>query len=193
MGDSILALGSYGGSDSDESDSGINEAALIKQPEHLKGVKSRLAGDKTTLKMEVVAAPTVITKYDVSGNRHVDVSKGEIVFNPTVEELYTPQAGPDAPNKTAQSKAMRNMLSGYAEKEHISDFAFETQRKTYHSFGYAQDPSKPLTEEEVGVDKQVISRVGIDENAQGLNVWQTGQTRKRRKKDRNDDPSDLEN
>ena len=50
---------------------------------------------------------------------------------------------------------MRNMLSGFAEKEHISDFAFETQRKTYHSFGYAQDPSKPLTEEEVGVDKQV--------------------------------------
>ena len=50
---------------------------------------------------------------------------------------------------------MRNMLSGFAEKEHISDFAFETQRKTYHSSGYAQDPSKPLTEEEVGVDKQV--------------------------------------
>ena len=72
-----------------------------------------------------------------------------------MEELYTPQAGPDAPNKTAQSKAMRNMLSGYAEKEHISDFAFETQRKTYHSFGYAQDPSKPITEEDVGVDKQV--------------------------------------
>ena len=53
---------------------------------------------------------------------------------------------------------MRNMLSGFAEKEHISDFAFETQRKTYHSFGYAQDPSKPLTEEEVGVDKQVDYR-----------------------------------
>ena len=69
--------------------------------------------------------------------------------------MYTPQAGPDAPNKTHQSKAMRNMLSGYAEKEHISDFAFETQRKTYHSFGYAQDPSKPITEEDVGVDKQV--------------------------------------
>ena len=26
-----------------------------------------------------------------------------------------------------------------------------------------------------------------------MNVWQTGQTRKRRKKDRNDDPSDIEN
>jgi len=191
--DSILALGSYGGSDSDESDSGINEAALIKQPEHLKVVKSRLAGDKTTLKMEIVAAPTVITKYDVAGARHVDTTGGEVVFNPTVEELYKPQQGPDAPNKTNQSKAMRNMLSGYAEKEHISDFAFETQRKTYHSYGYAQDPSKPIDEEDMHQDeKQVISRVGIDENAVGLNIWQTGQKRKRRKKDRADDPSDIE-
>jgi pre-mRNA-processing factor 17 len=191
--DSILALGSYGGSDSDESDSGINEAALVKQPEHLKVIKSRLAGDKTTLKMEIVAAPTVITKYDVAGARHVDTTGGEVVFNPTVEELYKPQQGPDAPNKTHQSKAMRNMLSGYAEKEHISDFAFETQRKTYHSYGYAQDPSKPIDEEDMHQEeKQVISRVGVDENAVGLNIWQTGQKRKRRKKDRADDPSDIE-
>ena len=52
-----------------------------------------------------------------------------------------------------------NMLSGYAEKEHISDFAFETQRKTYHSYGYAQDPSKPLDEEDMHrEEKQVVSR-----------------------------------
>ena len=51
------------------------------------------------------------------------------------------------------------MLSGYAEKEHISDFAFETQRRTYHSYGYAQDPSKPITDEDLAEDnKQVISR-----------------------------------
>ena len=60
-----------------------------------------------------------------------------------------PANGPEAPNKTNQSKAMRNTLAGYAEKEHISDFAFETQRKTYHSYGYAVDPSKPITEEDL--------------------------------------------
>ena len=85
------------------------------------------------------------------------------------------------------------MLSGYAEKEHISDFAFETQRKTYHSYGYAQDPSKPINEEDVTQEeKQVVSRVGIDANALGTNIWQPGQLRKRRKKDRSDDPSDIE-
>lgn len=49
---------------------------------------------------------------------------------------------------------MRNTLAGYAEKEHISDFAFETQRKTYHSYGYAVDPSKPITEEDL--ENQVL-------------------------------------
>ena len=38
----------------------------------------------------------------------------------------------------------------------------------------------------------MVSSVGIDENAVGLNIWQTGQKRKRRKKDRADDPSDIE-
>ena len=161
--ESIVALGNYGASDSEDSDSGINEKALIQQPDHLKFTPSSKPS------MEIMAAPVVITKYDVSGARHVDVSKGEIVFNPTVEELYMPSQGPDAPNKTFQSKAMRNMLSGYAEKEHISDFAFETQRKTYHSYGYAQDPSKPIDDDDVTLeDKQVVSRVGIDEKAQGM-------------------------
>ena len=38
----------------------------------------------------------------------------------------------------------------------------------------------------------IFPSVGIDENAVGLNIWQTGQKRKRRKKDRADDPSDIE-
>ena len=68
--EAIVALGNYGASDSEDSDSGINENALIKQPEHLKYVPS------TKMSMEIVAAPTVITKYDVAGARHVDVSQG---------------------------------------------------------------------------------------------------------------------
>ena len=72
--ESILALGKYGGSDSEDSDSGINENALISQPAHLTQSSRKNDSKKT---MAVVAAPTVITKYDVSGNRHVDVSKGK--------------------------------------------------------------------------------------------------------------------
>ena len=57
--DSILALGKYGGSDSEESDSGINENALIEQPAHLLHQTKKFETKKT---MAVVAAPTVITK-----------------------------------------------------------------------------------------------------------------------------------
>jgi len=183
---SILSLRGNYNSDGD-SGSDIDESALIKTPDHIQAnIKSH--------SLEVVAAPVVITKYDINASRQVDTTKGEIVFNPTVEELYTPANGPEAPNKTSQAKAMRNTLAGYAEKEHISDFAFETQRKTYHSYGYAVDPSKPITEEDLeNQDKQVVSQAGIDENADGLNVWQTGIRRKRRKRAKNEDASDIDN
>ena len=42
-------------------------------------------------------------------------------------------------------------------------------------------------------DKQVVSQAGIDENADGLNVWQTGIRRKRRKRAKNEDASDIDN
>lgn len=38
-------------------------------------------------------------------------------------------------------KANRNILSGYVENAHISDFQFENQRRTFTSYGYAVDPS----------------------------------------------------
>lgn len=38
-------------------------------------------------------------------------------------------------------RANRNILSGYVEKAHISDFQFENQRRTFTSYGYAVDPS----------------------------------------------------
>jgi hypothetical protein len=88
-------------------------------------------------------APSVVTDYDVNTERAVDISSGEIVYNPTAREMYMPDQAPKHPDrKTGQAAAERNMLAGYAEKEHISDFAFETQRKTYHSYGFAVDPSR---------------------------------------------------
>jgi len=51
------------------------------------------------------------------------------------EELFTPVAGPENPFLTQQQKAPKNMMTGFVEKAHISDFMFETQRRTFHSFG----------------------------------------------------------
>lgn len=38
-------------------------------------------------------------------------------------------------------RAPKNTLSGYVEKAHISAFQFENQRRTFHTYGYALDPS----------------------------------------------------
>lgn len=63
------------------------------------------------------------------------------MHNPKYEELFAPTYGPDNPFQTQQMKANRNILSGYVEKAHISDFQFENQRRTFTSYGYAMDPS----------------------------------------------------
>lgn len=65
----------------------------------------------------------------------------EIMHNPKYEELFAPTLGPDNPFKTDQMKAERNILSGFVEKAHISEFQFENQRRTFTSYGFALDPS----------------------------------------------------
>lgn len=65
----------------------------------------------------------------------------ELNYNPKYEELFAPVVGPENPFKSAQQQATRNMLSGYVEPAHLSEFQFENQRRTFNSFGFALDPS----------------------------------------------------
>lgn len=58
------------------------------------------------------------------------------------EELFTPAAGPENPFLTQQQKAPKNMMTGFVEKAHISDFMFETQRRTFQSFGMLKFKSR---------------------------------------------------
>ena len=52
------------------------------------------------------------------------------------EELYAPVAGPENPFKTQQQAAHKNTLAGYVEDAHVNAFQFETQRRTFHSYGW---------------------------------------------------------
>jgi len=45
------------------------------------------------------------------------------------------QVGPENPFKTNQQKAKKNTLTGFVEASHISEFQFETQRRTFDSYG----------------------------------------------------------
>ena len=69
---SILSLRGNYNSDGD-SGSDIDENALIKTPDHLNAkIKAPT--------LDVVAAPVVITKYDINASRQVDTTKGSNKF-----------------------------------------------------------------------------------------------------------------
>lgn len=112
------------------------------------------------------------------------------MFNPKFDELFAPQVGPENPFRTEQQKAARNILSGYVEKAHLNEFEFENQRRTFHSYGFAIDPSATA-----GNSENVI----ISENHDGSEVGNKTvfeKTKQRpldkRKRNRNDNPEDVE-
>ena len=65
----------------------------------------------------------------------MDPTTKELTFNPKFQELFAPEVGPENPFKTQQQRALKNTLSGYVEKAHVSEFQFENQRRTFVSYG----------------------------------------------------------
>lgn len=65
----------------------------------------------------------------------IDTTTKEMAVNLKYEELFAPEVGPENPFLSAQQKAPKNILSGYVEQAHMSEFQFENQRKTFTSFG----------------------------------------------------------
>lgn len=80
-------------------------------------------------------------------------------------------------------------MNGYAESTTLSDFQFENQRRTFDSFGYAADPT-------VGENDtpQIIGDQTRAEINEGMTIFETRKKRsgEKRKKEKNNDPSDVE-
>ena len=104
--------------------------------------------------------------------------------------MFAPVVGPHNPYKTRQEAAERNTLAGFVEDAHVNAFQFELQRKTFHSYGYAFDPS--TTDQGEG-DKLVGNTLKAKIN-DTKTVFEDTKKRPldKRKKERNDDPSDIE-
>ena len=83
---SLAALGAYKGSDSESDDENKNCQNVTVNDQYL-----HLTAPPSSSVDTVSAAPNVVTKYDLSYSRCIDTKAGEIVFNPTAEELYTPE------------------------------------------------------------------------------------------------------
>ncbi|KAK3583940.1 hypothetical protein CHS0354_033725 [Potamilus streckersoni] len=175
------------GSDSDVSDEekGPISADLTA---HLKPIdKSNSISKSIALNM----APAVLHLDSKGDQLRIDATTKEVKYNPKYDVLFAPEVGPENPFKTQQMSAPRNMLSGFVEPAHVSDFQFENQRRTFTSYGYAIDPS---------VDKQDISEPALvgdsvaSAESKGLTVFESNKKRPEDKRKRlwNDDPTDLE-
>jgi len=182
---------------------------------HLKPLESKMS-------LEVNTAPDVMIPKEVFDTRIVDQdSKKQIMYNPTYEEMWAPKQGPLDPTKTQQQLAKKNMLTGFIEPAHVSPFQFENQRRTFHSYGFCEDPSVDA----IGASKIIVSTTNFEDEPEkdedktkeeivtrqqerkmegGGNDQLTLQSRKtvfekqkkrpedKRKRVRNNDPSDLD-
>lgn len=152
-----------------------------------------LPGGKSisSLALQVRLAPEVIPTGSELCVRHIDSTSKEVMHNPKFEELFAPDVGPDNPFKTQQQRAAKNMLSGYVERAHISEFQFENQRRTFASYGYALDPTVDGSAEE---GKTLIGATEAAEETGAKTVFETTELRAadKRKRNRNNDASDIE-
>ncbi|XP_047528503.1 pre-mRNA-processing factor 17 [Vanessa atalanta] len=188
----MLNIKHYGSSSEDESDNDTetnqkhsNETLLT----HLKPVAPDLSIAK---KMQICAAPAVVPTLN-EDTRVLLHHNQELTHNPKYEELYAPTYGPENPFQTQQMKATRNILSGYVEKAHISEFQFENQRRTFTSYGYAVDPSTEPIVDEKGDSIVVSEMVAPPEEASGKTVFETIKKRPldKKKRNKNDNPEDV--
>ena len=64
------------------------------------------------------------------------------------DELVKPVQGPSNPFNGVK-KELKNVLTGYAEPEAMSDVAFRNQHRTYQAYGYARDPANLVGSAEI--------------------------------------------
>ena len=182
---------SSSGEEEEKEDKGNSKKARkeaeVQENLHLKPVASSAMADKM---MSLSAAPAVQPNETMDKRLHLDPTSKEIKYNPKYEELFAPVVGPSNPFKSQQEAAHKNMLTGFVEPAHINDFQFELQRRTFHSYGFAQDPS-------VGVEGEGTRMVGSGEGAEAAEfktVFEDNKTRPKdkRKREQNRDASDIE-
>lgn len=187
-GDGSASSGSDTTSSEEESEKVHSSKGDTDVPEHLKPpVESSLSVAKT---LSVCAAPDVIPYGAVDVARVINPHDKEIIYNAKYEELFAPVKGPQNPNLTQQMRAQRNTLAGYVEKTNVNQFDFENQRRTFHTYGYAIDPS-------VDPENDGCSHVGDLQAAyddEGKTVFEPAkpQYKKKRKQLKNDNPEDVE-
>eukprot|EP00124_Ichthyophonus_hoferi_P004749 Ihof_evm1s566 gene=Ihof_evmTU1s566 len=164
------------GSSGSEDENGSDQEEMVVGKVDMEAMKK---------KMKLDVAPVVHSRETILSVNPIDPHAKTLVYNPTYEELYTAPVGPTNPFKTTQERAQRNMISGFVEEAGVNDFSFEEQRRTYHSYGYAMNPTTDGSQ-------VIVGDVAKAQENQGMTVYdhapkRPGDKRKREGKGTIDD------
>ncbi len=185
------SLQDYGSGSSSGEDSDREDAKETKtKPDESLHLSSAVAPEAMADKMRALtAAPAVQPNETMDKRLHLDPNAKEIKYNAKYEELFAPVVGPSNPFKSGQEAAHKNMLTGFVEPAHINDFQFDLERKTFHSYGFAHDPSVSAQSE----GKLIGSGDGA-KAAEFKSVFEDNKVRPKdkRKRVQNNDASDIE-
>lgn len=191
--------------DSDSSDEGNDQAKVASQNEAgqqagQKADKSQLDRPQQTdskLSLQIVPKPDLCPRVDesmlvdykrkVEKRAEIDPRKDKIVYyNPKFEELYAPMFGPRFDDEEDEAK---NFLTGHIEDAFVDEAQFEEQRKQFHRHGRAVDPSDNSA---LAVVQRNLASTAIGSSVSDQEAGKKEKTEKR-KRLRNDDPSDVDN
>ncbi|XP_006826002.1 pre-mRNA-processing factor 17-like [Saccoglossus kowalevskii] len=188
----ISALAAYGSDQSeDESDTESKEEAKPDSTIHLKPLDKGMKVTSLQSRLQLNSAPVVQSKRAVDTIHHIDPTSKEVMYNPQFEQMFGPSIGPANPYKTKQEAAPKNTLAGYVEDAHVNAFTFETQRRTFTSYGYALDPTVDSANLEGG---KYVGEVSEAKKTEGKTVFETSKPRvgDKRKKVKLNDPSNID-
>ncbi|XKL62385.1 hypothetical protein PGB90_002218 [Kerria lacca] len=152
--------------------------------------------DKSScMTINICAAPDVVPIENEKDKDRINRNMKEMKYNMTYEQLCT--LDDDSKNAVKKKNTQKNILSGYVELAHLNEFQFENQRRTFSSYGYAIDPT--VSTEDTG--DNVVARIpdvslakAVDHGEKITTVFEKTVLRPsdKRKRKKNDDPSDIE-
>lgn len=128
-------------SDSDDEHEDSARSGAFVQKTGDTAAKNLLADRSLISLPKVNLTPAVYVPPSEQGTSLLPIGTRELNYNPRYEDLFRPAPGPQNPFRTEQQRAARNILSGYVEPSSMSAFTFESQRRTFNTYGYAADPS----------------------------------------------------
>lgn len=122
------ALAGYGSDSDSESPRGAPSSALAAAP----------LSSSALSRVDVTPDVMLASRGDVV--QFVDPTAKTLTVNATYDAMYAPVSGPVNPFRPTHL-AQKNVLTGFVEEDNIDAHTFDTQRRTFLSYGYALDPS----------------------------------------------------